>query len=116
MKGYSPEKMGQRLRQARNQLGFGLRAFCREYNLSPSVWCRLERGLQTQHVTSMVTLCEQFNIAPTWLLFGVGPQTIAQDAAARLVAQVQEKKEDFWGWKQKSETIVDRIRLTDVSY
>ena len=77
MTGYSPEKMGQRLRQVRNQLGFGLRAFCREYNLSPSVWCRLERGLQTQHVKSMVTLCEEFNIAPTWLLFGVGPQTIA---------------------------------------
>ncbi len=91
--------------------------FCREYDLSPSVWCRLERGLQTQHVKSMVTLCEQLNIVPTWLLFGVGPQTMrTQDAAARSAAQVQEKEDDLWGWKQKSETIVDRIRLTDVSY
>jgi hypothetical protein len=90
MEFFSLEKMGARLRLVRQQLGFGgdkqLRAFCREHKLNPTVWGKLEKGTKsTLYVQSVVSLCEQFDLAPTWLLFGEGPQRLsARDLKANV--------------------------------
>lgn len=82
MEGFSLEKLGGRLKQVRTQLGFGeknmLRAFCREYKHNPSVWGKLEKGEKsTLYVQTVVAICEQFDLAPTWLLLGKGQQKLS---------------------------------------
>jgi transcriptional regulator with XRE-family HTH domain len=80
MEKFSLERFGERLREVRTLRGFGaegqLRAFCREYKQNPSVWSELERGKKTLYLESLVTLCEQFNVAPNWLLFGLEPKSL----------------------------------------
>ena len=112
MESFSLEQMGERLRLIRAGKGYGgdrqMRAFCREYKLNPSVWGALERGTKPQlYVTTLARICEQFDVNPTYILFGRGRthlseispimtrQEFIEEAAAVIGTMTREEENEF---------------------
>lgn len=79
---FSLQAMGNRLKLVRADKGYGgenqMRAFCRKYDLNPSEWSKLERGIKpTVYIQTLVDWANKFNVSPTWLLFDIGRQELS---------------------------------------
>lgn len=64
------QQIGQRLRLAREALGFGLREFARMHEIDPSKLSHWERGKHIPDQAYLRILWEEYRIGPNFLFFG----------------------------------------------
>jgi hypothetical protein len=52
--------------------------FLAEHDLLGVKWRMVEQGRQGTTVESLVKVCRNLDVSPTWLLLGIGPKSLAR--------------------------------------